>query len=107
MGQWDPGPVRSGWVQVELKLGRFFLLQIRFGHLKLIPKLIPALKALFAEEIGEMEERREKRHLKENMQQLMATNWTAATRGEKRDQEEAEQEEEPSCSSDAKRLKSS
>lgn len=66
----------------------------------MIPKLIPALKALFAEEIGEMEERREKRHLRENSKQLKTV---MATQGAKRDQEE--KGEEPSCSSEAKRLK--
>lgn len=36
-------------------------MRIRFRDLKIVPSLIPALKALFAEEIEEMEERRERR----------------------------------------------
>lgn len=74
----------------------FFLHQIRFGDLKLLPKLTPALKTLFAEEIGEMEERREKRELRHpkggiseiNSEQKM-TRVEEAGRGAKRNQEEA------------------
>ncbi|KAL7989342.1 hypothetical protein Chor_012008 [Crotalus horridus] len=43
-------------------------MQVRIEDFDAIPKLIPPLKALFADEIGEMEERRERRelrHLKE------------------------------------------
>ncbi|XP_041078026.1 zinc phosphodiesterase ELAC protein 2 isoform X1 [Polyodon spathula] len=40
-------------------------MRIRFGDFGAIPKLIPPLKALFAEEIEEMVERREKRELKQ------------------------------------------
>ncbi|KAK1162202.1 zinc phosphodiesterase ELAC protein 2-like isoform X1 [Acipenser oxyrinchus oxyrinchus] len=39
-------------------------MRIRFGDFGAIPKLIPPLKALFAEEIEEMVERREKRELR-------------------------------------------
>lgn len=82
-------------------------MRIRFGHLKMIPKLIPALKALFAEDIGEMEERREKRHQRENSKQLRTATMTPA-QGAKREQEEKEEEEEePPCSSETKRLKTS
>lgn len=38
--------------------------QVRFGDFPAIPKLIPALKALFADDIVEMEERKEKRELR-------------------------------------------
>ncbi|XP_075999263.1 zinc phosphodiesterase ELAC protein 2 [Genypterus blacodes] len=68
-------------------------MQIRFGDFKTLPRLIPALKALFANEIGEMEERREKRELKHMKESGMHGLWTAATadvsRGAKRDQQEA------------------
>lgn len=76
--------------------------QIRFGHLKILPKLIPALKTLFAEDIGEMEERREKRHLRGS------SKTTATPPGTKRDQEEEKEDEtEASCSVETKRLKTS
>lgn len=38
--------------------------QVRFGDFATIPKLIPPLKALFADDIVEMEERKEKRELR-------------------------------------------
>lgn len=38
--------------------------QIRVGDFRALPRLIPPLKALFAEEIEEMEERRGKRELR-------------------------------------------
>lgn len=38
--------------------------QIRFGHFKTLPRLLPALKTLFAADIGEMEEKRDKRELR-------------------------------------------
>lgn len=38
--------------------------QIRFGHFRTLPRLVPALKTLFAADIGEMEEKREKRELR-------------------------------------------
>lgn len=80
----------------------YFLFQIRFGHLKILPKLIPALKTLFAEVIGEMEERREKRHLRGS------SKMTAAPQGAKRDQEEEKEDEmEASCSVETKRRKTS
>uniref|UniRef100_A0A8C7VCM0 Zinc phosphodiesterase ELAC protein 2 n=1 Tax=Oncorhynchus mykiss TaxID=8022 RepID=A0A8C7VCM0_ONCMY len=40
-------------------------MRIRFGDFRILPRLIPPLKALFAEEIGEMEERRGRRELKQ------------------------------------------
>ncbi|NWI85453.1 RNZ2 protein, partial [Pitta sordida] len=39
-------------------------MRVRFGDFAAIPKLIPPLKALFAEDIVEMEERKEKRELR-------------------------------------------
>lgn len=59
----------------------------------MLPRLIPALKTLFAEELGEMEERRERRELRyprgsgfeANSEQRAADGGRAA----KRDQEEA------------------
>ncbi|NXH09446.1 RNZ2 protein, partial [Bucco capensis] len=39
-------------------------MRVRFGDFVTIPKLIPALKALFADDIVEMEERKEKRELR-------------------------------------------
>lgn len=62
--------------------------QIHFGNLKVLPKLIPALKTFFAEEIGEMEERRdrrEQRHLR-GSSELKTSD---ASRCAKRDQQEA------------------
>lgn len=37
---------------------------MRFGDFPTIPKLIPPLKALFADDIVEMEERKEKREMR-------------------------------------------
>ncbi|XP_040046936.2 zinc phosphodiesterase ELAC protein 2 isoform X3 [Gasterosteus aculeatus] len=39
-------------------------MRIRFSDFKILPRLVPALKTLFAEEIGEMEVRRERRELR-------------------------------------------
>ncbi|NWJ01093.1 RNZ2 protein, partial [Crypturellus undulatus] len=39
-------------------------MRVRFGDFPVIPKLIPPLKALFADDIVEMEERKEKRELR-------------------------------------------
>ncbi|KAM4597704.1 zinc phosphodiesterase ELAC protein 2 isoform 2-T2 [Polymixia lowei] len=71
-------------------------MRIRFGDFRVLPRLIPALKALFAEEIGEMEERRgrrELRHFKGSFTEVGAEQRTPemddAGRGTKRDQEEA------------------
>ncbi|XP_071059979.1 zinc phosphodiesterase ELAC protein 2-like [Pseudochaenichthys georgianus] len=79
-------------------------MRIRFEDFKILPRLIPALKTLFAEDIGEMEERREKRELRNprgssseaSGEQKMADEG----RGAKRDQEEA-----ASHSVETKRLK--
>lgn len=59
-------------------------MQIHFGHFKILPRLIPALKTLFAEEIGEMEDRRERRELRHPR-----GGGGDAARPVKRDQEEA------------------
>ncbi|KAM4843170.1 zinc phosphodiesterase ELAC protein 2 isoform 2-T2 [Thomomys bottae] len=39
-------------------------MKVCFGDFQTVPKLIPPLKALFADDIGEMEERKEKRELR-------------------------------------------
>uniref|UniRef100_A0A671X356 Zinc phosphodiesterase ELAC protein 2 n=1 Tax=Sparus aurata TaxID=8175 RepID=A0A671X356_SPAAU len=72
-------------------------MRIRFGDLKILPRLIPALKTLFAEEIEEMEERRDKRELRThggNSFELNNEGKTSdASRAAKRDQREEEEEE--------------
>ncbi|XP_070703624.1 zinc phosphodiesterase ELAC protein 2 [Pempheris klunzingeri] len=69
-------------------------MRIHFGDFKILPRLIPALKTLFAEEIGEMEERKERRELKHPRGDGSKVNSEQRTadvgRGAKRDQEEAE-----------------
>ncbi|KAG8006513.1 Zinc phosphodiesterase ELAC protein 2 [Nibea albiflora] len=81
-------------------------MRIRFGDFKILPRLTPALKTLFAEEIGEMEERRERRelrHLKGSSSVAYSEQTTTdASRTAKRDQEGA-----PTHDLDAKRLKMS
>lgn len=71
----------------------FLSAQIRFGDFKILPRLIPALKTLFAEEIGEMEERRERRELRNPRGSSSELNSEQTTpdmgRAAKRDQEEA------------------
>ncbi|XP_063759074.1 zinc phosphodiesterase ELAC protein 2 isoform X2 [Eleginops maclovinus] len=68
-------------------------MRMRFGDFKILPRLIPALKTLFAEDIGEMEERREKRELRNprgSSSEAPGEQKTAdAGKGAKRDQEEA------------------
>lgn len=68
-------------------------MRTRFGDFKILPKLVPALKTLFAEVIGEMEERRERRelrNLRESSSEMNSEqNITDESRGAKRDQEEA------------------
>nr|XP_020460593.1 zinc phosphodiesterase ELAC protein 2 [Monopterus albus] len=71
-------------------------MRIRFGDLKILPRLLPALKTLFAVEIEEMEERRERRELKharESSFELYSgermTGAADVSRGAKRDEEEA------------------
>uniref|UniRef100_A0A7N6AIQ8 Zinc phosphodiesterase ELAC protein 2 n=1 Tax=Anabas testudineus TaxID=64144 RepID=A0A7N6AIQ8_ANATE len=71
-------------------------MRISFGDLQILPRLTPALKALFAEDIGEMEERRERRELRHprgnGFEMSSVQKVTAAAeegRGAKRDQEEA------------------
>ncbi|KAJ7989460.1 hypothetical protein DPEC_G00304780 [Dallia pectoralis] len=68
-------------------------MQIRFGDFKIVPRLIPPLKSLFAEEIGEMEDRREKRELRqmrgaESMEEQGTLNAVELGRGSKRVPEE-------------------
>uniref|UniRef100_A0A7N8WLQ1 Zinc phosphodiesterase ELAC protein 2 n=1 Tax=Mastacembelus armatus TaxID=205130 RepID=A0A7N8WLQ1_9TELE len=70
-------------------------MRIRFGDVKILPRLIPALKTLFAEDIGEMEERRERRELRHARESSFEVNTvekmtraTATGRGAKRDPEE-------------------
>lgn len=71
-------------------------MRIRFGDFRVLPRLIPSLKALFATEIEEMEERRERRELKQ-MKEASAELHGAQKMsgagemvgGAKRDQEEA------------------
>ncbi|XP_030264862.1 zinc phosphodiesterase ELAC protein 2 [Sparus aurata] len=85
-------------------------MRIRFGDLKILPRLIPALKTLFAEEIEEMEERRDKRELRThggNSFELNNEGKTSdASRAAKRDQRE-EEEEEATRDVETKRLKTS
>ncbi|XP_034045567.1 zinc phosphodiesterase ELAC protein 2 isoform X2 [Thalassophryne amazonica] len=68
-------------------------MRIRFGDLKVLPRLIPVLKTLFAGEIEEMEERRQKREWKTGSGLMFS-------QGDKREQEEAATENQ-----DTKRLK--
>ncbi|XP_029015674.1 zinc phosphodiesterase ELAC protein 2 isoform X2 [Betta splendens] len=84
-------------------------MRICLGDFKILPRLIPALKALFAEDIGEMEERserRELRNLRESGWEVNAGQKTTAEvatgRAAKRDQEEAAHNVEPT-----KRIKTS
>ncbi|KAM3863989.1 zinc phosphodiesterase ELAC protein 2 [Diretmus argenteus] len=80
-------------------------MKIRFGDFRVLPRLIPALKALFAEEIGEMEERRERRELKNTRGgdgEQEASGVVEMGRATKRDQEEA-----VAHNVEAKRLKAS
>uniref|UniRef100_A0A3Q4ML57 Zinc phosphodiesterase ELAC protein 2 n=1 Tax=Neolamprologus brichardi TaxID=32507 RepID=A0A3Q4ML57_NEOBR len=82
-------------------------MRIRFDDSKIIPKLIPALKTLFAEELGEMEERRERREMRYprgSSSEVTSEHKTGAPdvgRGAKRDQEET------AAHVETKRLKSS
>ncbi|KAM6904781.1 zinc phosphodiesterase ELAC protein 2 [Xenentodon cancila] len=75
-------------------------MRIRFGDFQIIPTLIPALKTLFAADIGEMEERRERRELR-NPREGVAM--AEAGRGVKRDPEEAA----ATLLAETKRMKSS
>ncbi|KAG5279848.1 hypothetical protein AALO_G00082220 [Alosa alosa] len=85
-------------------------MKIRVGDFRVLPRLIPPLKALFAEEIEEMEERRGRRELRvkglaEEANEDKETSSppggdAAAGRGAKR-----EQEEEPTGEANSKRLK--
>lgn len=74
-------------------------MRIRFGDFKILPRLIPALKTLFANELGEMEERRGRRELKQTLGGF-AECVSDGSRAAKRDQQEAPTPE-------TKRLKSS
>uniref|UniRef100_A0A8C7P1D3 Zinc phosphodiesterase ELAC protein 2 n=1 Tax=Oncorhynchus mykiss TaxID=8022 RepID=A0A8C7P1D3_ONCMY len=64
-------------------------MRIRFGDFRILPRLIPPLKALFAEEIGEMEERRGRRELKQ-MKGVIAE--SEMGKGVKREPEEPTQD---------------
>ncbi|XP_022595167.1 zinc phosphodiesterase ELAC protein 2 [Seriola dumerili] len=70
-------------------------MRVRCGDFKILPRLIPALKTLFAEEIGGMEERRERRELRHPRgsssegNSEKRTGAAALGRGAKRDQDEA------------------
>ncbi|KAM8845937.1 zinc phosphodiesterase ELAC protein 2 [Spinachia spinachia] len=66
-------------------------MRIRFSDFKILPRLVPALKTLFAEEISEMEVRRERREMR-NPRGSGSPEATAphADRGARRDREEAE-----------------
>ncbi|XP_074552533.1 zinc phosphodiesterase ELAC protein 2 [Halichoeres trimaculatus] len=75
-------------------------MRIRFRDLKIVPSLIPALKALFAEEIEEMEERRERRE--QRYPRGGGGCEVMESAGAKRDQEEAAEHK-----VEAKRLKTS
>lgn len=86
-------------------------MRIRFGDFRVVPRLIPPLKALFAEDIEEMEERRGKRERKERNLALehngdkgtpSPPGGNTAGRGAKREQEEELAEE-----ATGKRLKAS
>lgn len=63
-------------------------MRISLGDVKLLPQLVPALKALFAEDIEEMEERRDRRELKG----LRGSGFDESNRGAKREQEEQQEE---------------
>ncbi|KAM7387533.1 hypothetical protein PAMA_009920 [Pampus argenteus] len=83
-------------------------MRICFRDFKILPRLIPALKTLFAEDIGEMEERRERRELKLCRESGFYVNSEQKTsdaavvgRGAKREQEEA------ATHNETKRVKSS
>ncbi|XP_022054141.2 zinc phosphodiesterase ELAC protein 2 isoform X2 [Acanthochromis polyacanthus] len=75
-------------------------MRICFGDFKILPKLIPALKTLFAEEIGEMEAQREKRELRNPRgsfadwaREPKTSGGSEMDRGAKREQEEAATDE--------------
>ncbi|XP_073351035.1 zinc phosphodiesterase ELAC protein 2 [Pagrus major] len=84
-------------------------MRIRFGDLKILPRLIPALKTLFAEEIGEMEERRDRRELRNPRGSSFEVNNEGKTsdvsRAAKRDQRD--DEEATTHDVEMKRLKTS
>ncbi|XP_046893727.1 zinc phosphodiesterase ELAC protein 2 [Hypomesus transpacificus] len=71
-------------------------MRIRFGDFRVLPRLIPPLKALFAQEIGEMEERRGRRELRQVKgpgpveDKVPGETQDVADRGAKRGQEEEE-----------------
>uniref|UniRef100_A0A673YQC4 Zinc phosphodiesterase ELAC protein 2 n=1 Tax=Salmo trutta TaxID=8032 RepID=A0A673YQC4_SALTR len=74
-------------------------MRIRFGDFRILPRLIPPLKALFAEEIGEMEERRGRRELKqmkgviaESNEEQRIPNEGETGKGAKREPEEPTQD---------------
>uniref|UniRef100_A0A4W5N0G9 Zinc phosphodiesterase ELAC protein 2 n=1 Tax=Hucho hucho TaxID=62062 RepID=A0A4W5N0G9_9TELE len=81
-------------------------MRIRFGDFRILPRLIPPLKALFAEEIGEMEERRGRRELKQMKGVIAESNKEQRTPNEGETDKGAKREsEEPTQDVGSKRLK--
>ncbi|XP_071028464.1 zinc phosphodiesterase ELAC protein 2-like [Oncorhynchus clarkii lewisi] len=81
-------------------------MRIRFGDFRILPRLIPPLKALFAEEIGEMEERRGRRELKQMKGVIAKCNEEQRTPNEGETGEGVKREpEEPTQDVGSKRLK--
>uniref|UniRef100_A0A8C7GY12 Zinc phosphodiesterase ELAC protein 2 n=1 Tax=Oncorhynchus kisutch TaxID=8019 RepID=A0A8C7GY12_ONCKI len=81
-------------------------MRIRFGDFRILPRLIPPLKALFAEEIGEMEERRGRRELKQMKEAIAESNKEQRTPNEGETGKGAKREpEEPTQDVGSKRLK--
>uniref|UniRef100_A0A8C7CNA2 Zinc phosphodiesterase ELAC protein 2 n=1 Tax=Oncorhynchus kisutch TaxID=8019 RepID=A0A8C7CNA2_ONCKI len=81
-------------------------MRIRFGDFRILPRLIPPLKALFAEEIGEMEERRGRRELKQMKGVIAESNEEQRTPNEGETGKGAKREpEEPTQDVGSKRLK--
>nr|XP_029492687.1 LOW QUALITY PROTEIN: zinc phosphodiesterase ELAC protein 2-like [Oncorhynchus nerka] len=81
-------------------------MRIRFGDFRILPRLIPPLKALFAEEIGEMEERRGRRELKQMKGVIAVSNEEQRTPNEGETGKGAKREpEEPTQDVGSKRLK--
>uniref|UniRef100_A0A8C8HXT3 Zinc phosphodiesterase ELAC protein 2 n=1 Tax=Oncorhynchus tshawytscha TaxID=74940 RepID=A0A8C8HXT3_ONCTS len=81
-------------------------MRIRFGDFRILPRLIPPLKALFAEEIGEMEERRGRRELKQMKEAIAESNEEQRTPNEGETGKGAKREpEEPTQDVGSKRLK--
>ncbi|XP_030063862.1 zinc phosphodiesterase ELAC protein 2 [Microcaecilia unicolor] len=85
-------------------------MRICFADFGTIPKLIPALKALFAEDIEDMEERREKRELrqiKEALQMCKELNGSQNSAGVTPSNNKRDREENQDMEKSKKRLKDS